>query len=201
MKNSGIEWIGEIPEHWEVRKLKYVCKNLNNRRVPIEATIRGRMSKRVYDYYGSTGIIDKVDDYLFDEPTIIIAEDGANLLLRNIKLIYLADGKYWVNNHAHILTTINGNDRFFIANVLEMLDYTIFISGAAQPKLTKEKLMNVEILIPPISEQYYISLFVKNQSQKIDTAIELQQKQIEKLKEYRMSLIDSVVTGKVKVAK
>jgi type I restriction enzyme S subunit len=82
-----------------------------------------------------------------------------------------------------------------------MLDYTIFISGAAQPKLTKEKLMNVEILIPPISEQYYISLFVKNQSQKIDTAIELQQKQIEKLKEYRMSLIDSVVTGKVKVAK
>jgi type I restriction enzyme S subunit len=80
-----------------------------------------------------------------------------------------------------------------------MLDYTIFISGAAQPKLTKEKLMNVEIPIPPISEQYYISLFVKNQSQKIDTAIELQQKQIEKLKEYRMSLIDSVVTGKVKI--
>jgi type I restriction enzyme S subunit len=103
MKPSGIEWLGDIPEHWEVKKLKQVVENLNNRRIPLETTVRGRMENRKYDYYGATGIIDKVEDFIFNETTILLAEDGANLWHRNIKLVYIAKGKYWVNNHAHIL--------------------------------------------------------------------------------------------------
>src|SRR5690606_23538926 len=103
MKDSGVDWIGEIPEHWEVRKLKYLTRCLNTQRIPLETTVRGAMIERNYPYYGATGIIDYVENYIFDEETILIAEDGANLVLRNLQLIYKPIGKYWVNNHSHIL--------------------------------------------------------------------------------------------------
>jgi len=102
MKTSGIEWIGDIPEGWEVRKLKYEFRNLDMLRQPISSENR-TSGENMYDYYGASGVIDKVSDYIFDEPLILIGEDGANLLLRNLPLIYVATGKYWVNNHAHIL--------------------------------------------------------------------------------------------------
>jgi len=193
-KDSGVEWIGEIPEHWEIKKLKFLTKNLNNRRIPIESTIRGRMENRVYDYYGATGVIDKVEDYIYDEPTIVIAEDGANLLLRNIQLVYLADGKYWVNNHAHILRAESINNRYFIANSLENTDYTTLISGSAQPKLTKDNLNNVLLAVPPQEEQEKISLYLESQNKKINKAISQKEKLIELLKEQKQITINEAVT-------
>lgn len=200
MKDSGIDWIGEIPKHWEVKRLKFLTTNLNNRRIPIESTIRGKMVDCKYDYYGATGIIDKVEDYIFDEETILIAEDGANLLLRNIQLIYKPKGKYWVNNHAHILKPNSHNNLDFIAFSMENFDYTVYISGAAQPKLTKENLMNIWLVVPPLSEQEAIVAYLDEATNKIDQAIAQREAQIEKLKAYKQSLINEVVTGKIRVA-
>lgn len=197
MKDSGVDWIGEIPEGWEVKNLRYAFRFLNHKRVPLSA-IERESRKGDYPYYGASGIIDYVDDYLFEEETILIAEDGANLLSKSTPLAFIANGKYWVNNHAHILKPTFSGFRFW-ASFLSLIDYTIYISGAAQPKLSRENLGSVKVIVPPDNEINSISMFIETQSTKIDASIALQEKQIGKLKEYKATLIDSMVTGKVKV--
>lgn len=102
MKDSGVEWIGEVPSHWEVMKLKWLFWNFDHLRKPISAEKRERENPQ-YDYYGASGIIDKIDFYNVEDKVLLIGEDGANLVFRNLPLIYKAEGKFWVNNHAHIL--------------------------------------------------------------------------------------------------
>lgn len=198
MKDSGIEWLGEIPEHWEVKKVKYVMKSLNSIRVPLSSEERGKMIKREYDYYGASGIIDKVESYLFDEPLLLIGEDGANLITRSSKLSFIARGKYWVNNHAHILRPTFGVLEYY-CEIMEICDYSIWISGSAQPKLTSDNLMNIEIVVPPIQEQQSIVNHIESEYSKIDFKKARTEELIELLTEYRTALISEVVTGKIKV--
>lgn len=198
MRDSGIEWLGKIPEHWDVKKLAFEFKTFNTKRVPLSAEERGKMELRIYDYYGASGVIDKVENYIFDEELILIGEDGANLLTRTKRLAFIANGKYWVNNHAHIIKPINGNINYF-CELLELIDYTIYISGSAQPKLTQEALMSIKIPVPPINEQDKISIYLITEFNKIDTLISKSQQEIELLKEYKNALINEVVTGKVDV--
>jgi type I restriction enzyme, S subunit len=184
--------------HWEVKKLKYVFDSKNTIRVPLNAEERGNMENKIYDYYGASGVIDFVDNYLFDEETILIGEDGANLLTRSKRLAFIARGKYWVNNHAHILKPKNGNIEY-LCELLELIDYTEYVSGSAQPKLTQEALMSINIFEPPIEEQNLIFNFLKMEFTRIDTIISKAEQEITLLKEYKTALISEVVTGKVKV--
>jgi type I restriction enzyme S subunit len=147
-KDSGVAWIGDVPEHWEVKRLKYVANNLNYKRIPLSSEQRSGIEK-IYDYYGASGVIDQVDDFLFDGDFILVGEDGANLITRSVPLAFKASGKFWVNNHAHILQPKNGNIEFF-TYYLESIDYSIWISGSAQPKLTSENLMNIHVGFPPL---------------------------------------------------
>ena len=94
LKPSGVEWLGDVPEHWEVSRVKTEFLSLNHRRIPLSAVERGAMSIRRYDYYGASGVIDKVEDYLFNDELLLIAEDGANLILRNLPLAIIARRKY-----------------------------------------------------------------------------------------------------------
>jgi type I restriction enzyme S subunit len=152
-----------------------------------------------YPYYGASGIIDYVDDYIYEEDLILIAEDGANLLSKSTPLAFVASGKYWVNNHAHIIKPKFSGFRYW-AELLSSLDYTVFISGAAQPKLTRERLGSVRLPVPPEKEITAIVEFIESQVPSIDSGIELNKRQIKKLKEYKATLINSAVTGKIKVA-
>ena len=151
-KDPGVEWLGALPEHWQVSRVKTEFQCLNHRRLPLSGTERGEMSLRRYDYYGASGVIDKVDDYLFDDELLLIAEDGANLVLRNLPLAIIARGKCWVNNHAHILKPRRGNIEF-LASAMESISYLPWISGAAQPKLTQDRLMRIAIAVPSREEQ------------------------------------------------
>lgn len=198
MKDSSIDWLGEIPAHWEVKRVKHVLKSLNSIRVPLSADERGKMVVREYDYYGASGVIDKVEDYLFDEPLLLIGEDGANLLTRNTRLSFIARGKFWVNNHAHILKPKFGLLEYY-CELMELCDYSVWISGSAQPKLTSENLMNIQIIVPPIEEQEEIMNFLETESALIDAKKAKTEKLIDLLIEYRTALISEVVTGKVKV--
>lgn len=198
MKDSGIEWLGEIPEHWDVKKLKYVFNSLNYIRIPLSSEERGRMINREYDYYGASGVIDKVEDFLFEEPLLLIGEDGANLISRSTRLAFIARGKYWVNNHAHILRPKYGILEYY-SEILELCDYSIWISGSAQPKLTAENLLSVQICIPPHKEQQSIVRYIETECARIDAKIDKTKKLIELLTEYRTALISEVVTGKLKV--
>ena len=198
MKDSGIDWLGEIPAHWEVKKLKHVFKSKNSIRIPLSSEERGKMDSKIYDYYGASGVIDKVENYLFDEELILIGEDGANLLTRSKRLAFIASGKYWVNNHAHIIKPKKGNI-YYLCELLEMLDYSIWVTGSAQPKLTQEALMSIQLFEPPNNEQDEIYEFIRAESDKINSIIEKSQQEIQLLKEYKTALISEVVTGKVDV--
>ena len=198
MKPSGVEWIGEIPKHWAISKVKHELESLDHLRVPLNSETRGSMKSKVYDYYGASGVIDEVEAYIFDESLILIGEDGANLYLRSTPLAFKATGKYWVNNHAHVLRPRHGNIDY-LTNMLESLDYTHYISGAAQPKLTAGRLMNITVVIPPLSEQNQIANFLERKTRQIDELRSNEEQTIKLLKEYRQSLISAVVTGKIDV--
>ena len=198
LKPSGVEWLGNVPEHWEISRVKTEFLSLNHRRVPLSAVERGTMTEHRYDYYGASGVIDKVEDYLFDGELLLIAEDGANLVLRNLPLAVIARGKFWVNNHAHILKPRRGNLEY-LAAVMEGLNYNPWISGAAQPKLTLDRLMSISIAAPPRSEQDAIISRARTQTSGLDITIERTRQQIELLQEYRTRLIADVVTGQLDV--
>ena len=195
MKRSGIDWLGDIPAHWEVLRLRYAVKNLNNMRVPIAAEMRKGV-ERTYPYYGASGIIDYVDEYIFDFPTVLVAEDGANLLSRSTPLSFVAEGKYWVNNHAHILKpekiTI-----WFCSSLLALYPLDPWISGSAQPKLTKDNLGSLEVWVPPLDEQRQIEASAKEGAGQLQQARQPLEKSIEALEEYRSAVITAAVTGQL----
>ena len=195
MKPSGIDWLGDIPAHWEVFRLRYAVKNLNNMRVPIAAEMRKGV-ERTYPYYGASGVIDYVDDYIFDFPTVLVAEDGANLLSRSTPLSFVAKGKYWVNNHAHILKP----EKFtvwFCSSLLALYPLDPWISGSAQPKLTKDNLGSLKVWVPPLDEQRQIEASVRKEAAQLQQAREPLEKSVEALEEYRSAVITAAVTGQL----
>ncbi len=198
LQDSGIPWIGPIPKHWTVGRVRHLFHNLDNRRVPLSAVDRGRMTKRLYDYYGASGVIDQVDDYLYDEDLLLIAEDGANLVMRNLPLAIIARGKYWVNNHAHILNPKSGVLEYWF-HALECADYSTSITGAAQPKLTKDALADISLPHPPQAEQEEIVRELTSLCDKIKRATQLFESQIQTLQTLRSTLIAHAVTGKIAI--
>ena len=109
------EFCGE----WEEKRLGEIVKFLDGKRKPLE---KGERISGIYPYYGASGIIDYVKDYIFDEELILLSEDGANIIDRNYRVSFLARGKYWVNNHAHVLKAKENNYNAFICEALERLN-------------------------------------------------------------------------------
>ena len=192
--SSGIDWIGDYPKHWEIIKIGFIFDNLDYLREPISAELRERNNPQ-YDYYGASGVIDKIDHYNVDDKVLLIGEDGANLVMRNLPLIYKAEGKFWVNNHAHILKP-KKDDYDYLAHALEAANYRNYITGSAQPKLSQENLQAVKLPIPPLAEQQAIASYLDTKCREIDTLISIKRQKIEMLKEYKKSIIFEAVTGK-----
>lgn len=198
MKDSGVEWIGKMPTHWLLSRVKNETKNLDYLREPISAENRDN-KLGLYDYYGASGVIDKIDDYNVDDTVLLIGEDGANLRMRNLPLVYRASGKFWVNNHAHILKVNEQNNYSYMAYLLEAGDYTTYITGAAQPKLSQFNLMRFPIPIAPRQEQDAIEEYLNKKTGEIESLIAEKESLIADLESYKKSLIFEVVTGKRRV--
>ncbi len=197
MKLSGIDWLGDVPKHWDIRRLRFLFDNLNHRRIPLSGEDRSYRAK-VYPYYGASGVIDAVDEYIFDEPLILVAEDGANLLSRSTPLAFVAEGKYWVNNHAHIIRPRVGPIRYWEA-LLQTFDFTPLVSGSAQPKLTIQNLNTVFLPVPPVLEQQRIGEFIVEMNAKLGSMIDAIANASRRLCEYRSALITAAVTGQIDV--
>lgn len=198
MKDSHIDWIGLVPSHWKLSRIKNELDNLDYLREPISAEKRENILG-LYDYYGASGVIDKIDDYNVDDKVLLIGEDGANLRMRNLPLVYKAEGKFWVNNHAHILKVHDDNCYGFIAYLLEAGDYSVFITGSAQPKLSQFNLMRFPIVIPPLVEQQEIEAYLDEKCSAIDALIREKKSLLSELEIYKRSLMLETVTGKRKV--
>lgn len=145
-----------------------------------------------YPYYGASGIIDYVNDYIFDDDLILLGEDGANIITRSTPLAFLVSGKVWINNHAHVLKTNEGYNRSYICNYLESLSYDKYNTGTAQPKLNQEVCEHIPVLIPSEDEQNKISDLLTLW----DTAIAKQTALIEKLALRKKGLMQQLLTGK-----
>lgn len=141
---------------WRDVTLGDVIELHDHKRIPLSATIR-KTRQGPYPYYGAQGVIDYIDDYIFDGRYILIPEDGANLNTRKLPIAYFAEGQFWVNNHAHIASARDGVavDRF-VQSALEATDISGFITGAAQPKLSQANLLMIPLRVPAYSEQLNI---------------------------------------------
>ncbi|MCT4579160.1 restriction endonuclease subunit S [Donghicola sp.] len=142
--------------NWPVVPLGEIVTNLDGKRVPLKKSDREAMNGSI-PYYGASGIIDQVNDWLFEGPHLLVGEDGANLLSRSSPIAFLADGRFWVNNHAHVLA-FNGNaDLKYLMYYLESIELSPFVTGSAQPKLNQKQLNSVPIPLPPLEEQKRIA--------------------------------------------
>ena len=143
----------EIPENWCWCRFGEITINRDSERIPLSVSQRELLKKK-YDYYGASGIIDKVDNYLFDKDLLLIGEDGANLLTRSTPIAFIASGKYWVNNHAHVIDCnsnyINLNYIKFFINAISLAKY---VTGTAQPKMNQEKMNSIPVALPPLAVQ------------------------------------------------
>lgn len=155
------EFCGE----WEEKRLGEIVKFLDGKRKPLE---KGERISGIYPYYGASGIIDYVKDYIFDEELILLSEDGANIIDRNYPICYIATGKYWVNNHAHVLKTKSQYLNKFLCEALERLNYNKYNTGTAQPKLNQDVCRKIILSIPCLEEQTKIADFLSAFDRKLE---------------------------------
>ncbi|WP_302631899.1 restriction endonuclease subunit S [uncultured Clostridium sp.] len=188
--------IGEIPEEWDVKKLECVFEILDSMRKPIKASDREKIEGNI-PYYGASGVIDWINDYIFDEELILLGEDGENLNSRNSDLAFKISGKTWVNNHAHVFRVINKKECNidFMVYYLEAKDYSIYIAGSAQPKITQAQCRKFLLPLPEKQEQDKIASILLESDKKIE---EYENKK-QKLEELKKGLMQQLLTGMIRV--
>lgn len=190
----------EIPESWEWARLEDALINRDSERIPVSIAERERREK-IYDYYGASGVIDKIDDFLFDKPLLLIGEDGANLVNRNTPIAFIASGQYWVNNHAHVLDGITTSYLEYVALFINSISLIPYITGTAQPKMNQQRMGRILLAIPPEGEQGRILSVIEDAAPHIEeySALESAREQLdEELPDrLRKSVLQQAVQGRL----
>ena len=153
-------------EEWKEYRLGEVVNILDSKRVPLSSKERSNR-KGSFPYYGAQGIIDYIDDYIFDGTYLLVAEDGENLKSHKQQISQIAKGKYWVNNHAHILESNGKCDIRYICYLLNTIDISGYVTGSAQPKLNQENLKAITLKLPSLATQIRIADFISMFDDKI----------------------------------
>lgn len=171
---------------WKNKTINNICKILDNKRVPISK--KNRISG-IYPYYGASGIVDYIDKYIFDEELVLIGEDGAKWgAFENSA--FIVNGKYWVNNHAHILKPNNEIlINKFLVYFLNYSNLEKYITGATVKKLNQQKLKQIEIPLPPLKEQERIVGILDESFAKIDESIKILEQDLLNLDELMQSAL------------
>ncbi|MFL5629214.1 MAG: restriction endonuclease subunit S [Ktedonobacteraceae bacterium] len=186
--------VGINPADWEVKKLGEVADFLDGRRRPINERDRANM-RGEYPYYGASGVVDYVNDYIFDEELILLGEDGENILSRNCKLAFRVSGKIWVNNHAHVLRPKANTDASFLTEYLESLDYEQYNTGTAQPKLNKRVCSEITVFLPSLTEQRAIATVLSD----MDAEIAALEQKRDKTRALKQGMMQELLTGKTRL--
>ncbi|CAN5201934.1 type I restriction endonuclease subunit R [soil metagenome] len=177
----------EFEGEWEEKRLGEISIFLDGKRKPIKSELRAKM-KGNYPYYGASGIIDYVNDYIFDDDLILLGEDGENIISRNLPLAFKISGKTWVNNHAHVIKPNRDTDIFFLTINLERIGYKKYNTGTAQPKLNQEVCKIIPSYFPSLPEQQKIASFLTT----VDTKIQQLTKKKELLKQYNKGVMQQI---------
>lgn len=169
---------------WERAKLNDKVDFFDEKRIPIDSKDR---KAGIYPYYGASGIIDYVENYIFDGEFVLLAEDGANITMRNSPIAYLTTGKFWLNNHAHIMKIKNGSNKFLL-QLLEKQNYVKYNTGTAQPKLNGEVVRKMVLDFPNRHEQQAIGSFFSN----LDDLISSYQTKVDELETLKKKLLQDM---------
>ncbi|WP_304063630.1 restriction endonuclease subunit S [Pedobacter glucosidilyticus] len=189
LKDSGVEWIGEIPEGWEVKALKYIARLQSGETISSE-----KFTEEGYPVFGGNGFRGYTDRFTNEGEFILIGRQGA--LCGNVNF---AKGQFFASEHAIVVYIINNESLIWLGEAIKIADFNRLSQSAAQPGIAVNVIKNILFPYPSKTEQEQISKYIENVSNKISNTISLKEKEIEKLKEYKASLINSAVTGKIKV--
>ena len=165
----------QLPEGWAACRLEQVADILDNLRKPINSSerdsrIRNRQIDELYPYYGATGQVGLIDDYIINGNYLLLGEDGAPFLDKNAIKAYSISGKSWVNNHAHILSP--KIDFEFLQYSLNQIDYTEYVNGSTRLKLTQTDMRSIKIMLPPLAEQKRIKSKIQTLFSQLDLMME-----------------------------
>lgn len=150
-----VEQPWKLPSSWRWVPFGTTHFNRDRERVPLSRDERAPRAGE-FDYYGASGVIDKINGYLFDGTLLLIGEDGANLVLRSSPIAFIAQGRFWVNNHAHVLDSVDQGSLRYLAIYINAIDLKPYLTGTAQPKLNQKKLNGIPCALPPLPEQHRI---------------------------------------------
>ena len=176
--NNIAERIGhytQLPNGWVTCRLEQVAEILDNLRKPINASeresrIKNRKIDELYPYYGATGQVGLIDDYVVNGHYLLLGEDGAPFLDKNAIKAYSISGKGWVNNHAHILSP--KIDFEFLQYSLNQIDYSEYVNGSTRLKLTQTDMRSIKIMLPPLAEQERIKSKIQALFSQLDLMME-----------------------------
>lgn len=177
----------EFTGEWKNTTLEECVDFLDGQRKPIKSDDR-KGEKRLYPYYGASGIIDYIDEYIFDGDYILLSEDGANIIDRNYRVAFIANGKIWVNNHAHVLQPHKEMNINFLSEALERINYAIYNTGTTMPKLNQEICRKINLNVPSLSEQNKIGNLLYLLNERIAT----QNRLIEDLKKLSCAIVEKM---------
>ncbi len=193
MKESSVQWLGEIPEHWELSSLRHAVTIHDERRIPLNGEQRADIPGE-YPYCGANGVVDYIDDYIFDGEYVLLAEDGG-YWGQHERSAYRVSGKFWVNNHAHILQSIPcKSDNDFVCYILIHADIDSCITGSTRGKLNQSAMKSIPLPLPPLHEQRAIASYLDRETAKIDRFINKTEALNALLREKRVALISRAVT-------
>lgn len=142
----------DLPAGWAWASFGQATINRDAERVPLKRADRSQRPGQ-YDYYGASGVIDQIDDYIFDGDLLLIGEDGANLVLRSTPIAFIASGRFWVNNHAHVLESVELAALRYLAIFINSINLRPYLTGIAQPKLNQARMNRIAVPLPPLAEQ------------------------------------------------
>ncbi len=195
----GLE-AARIPNGWVHTSLEAVCQILDSRRVPVNNSersrrIAGKSANTLYPYYGATGQVGVIDDFIFEGEHILVGEDGAPFLDPYKAKAYLVRNKFWVNNHAHILRSTVSNK--YICHYLNHIDYSDHVTGTTRLKLTQNAIKSIPIYVAPVAEQHRIVAKIEALFYELDKCVESLKTARAKLDVYRQAVLKHAFDGKL----
>lgn len=182
-----------IKDQWPLVKLGDIVESLDSLRRPVKSADR---VPGPYPYYGASGVVDFVSDWIFEGQALLVSEDGANLRARSSPIAFCADGRYWVNNHAHVLRALESTTNDYLAHYLECADIDLALTGTTMPKLNAANLLKIEVPQPPLSIQQDLTETLE----RLSASITESQCESQRLGELRTTILEGLLAGSFEIS-
>ena len=186
----------EVPEGWAWCRFTSVTVNRDSERKPISSANRTNVAK-IYDYYGASGKIDKIDKFIFNEKLLLIGEDGANLVTRSKPIAFFAEGQYWVNNHAHCIDSTDKQILEYLCLYINAISLEKYVTGSAQPKMTQDNMNSILIALPPYEEQKRLEFQVDHILKTVSTIENEKEDIVNYIVSAKSKILDLAIRGKL----